>query len=136
MHIGDADTQTHQRVAFDKVQGFIVVNSRSTRKSLKQGENLRALTQISACEFADDQRMAGDLPMLQQIAEVSVFSTQVVYPDRRIYQDHIKSGLSGVAVSVGRRARFRRVAPAGGCFRARSAPAGRRAPEPSFPECR
>lgn len=136
MHIDDTDTQTHQRVAFDKVQGFIVVNSRSTRKSLEQRENLRALTQISAREFADDQRMTGNLPVLQQVVKVSVLSTQVVDPDRRIYQDHIKSGLSGVAVFVGRQARFRRVAPADGCFQVRSALAGRRAPGLFFPECR
>ncbi|MBC7944144.1 MAG: hypothetical protein H7X91_02505 [Burkholderiales bacterium] len=73
MHIDETDTQTHQRVAFDKAQGFVVVNARGAWKGLEQCENLRALTQIPTREFANNQRMTGNLPVLQQIVEVSVF---------------------------------------------------------------
>ena len=60
------------------------------RESGQQGKNLVTVSKVAARELPDDERMAEDVPLVQQTSKPTVDAAQVVDPDRRIHERHVR----------------------------------------------
>lgn len=60
------------------------------RESGQQGKNFVTVTKVAARELPDDERMTEDVPLVQQTSKATVGAAQVVNPDRRIHERHVR----------------------------------------------
>src|SRR5271169_2677625 len=57
-------------------------------EQVQQRKSLTAITQQYQGKFRDDEGMDRDLPLVQVLAQLFVFRTEVVDPNRRVRENH------------------------------------------------
>ena len=88
MHVDPAETSSVNASGANELQDFPVFRHLGLRQRGEQVEEVFAIGQGAAREFPDDERMTEHRATTQQRGEFVILVAQVVYPDRRVRQDH------------------------------------------------
>jgi len=75
-----ADAPAHQLVALDQLQHFRIAGHRRCRQALQQLQELLAIAQIAAGQFADHPGMDQRLTLLQEPGETGQATAQMLHP--------------------------------------------------------
>lgn len=98
MSIDVANAPSGQGVAFDEVQDLAVGCHPCQRQIGQVAQNDFALSKAAEGEFANNERMYQHLPCFEQGDESPVTGSQMVYPYRRIDEDHERARRRGGAL--------------------------------------
>jgi len=82
---------THQLMAIEKKQRFSVAGLNDRGQVLPKPHKLLSVFQVSTSQLANNHRMHTDLPLCQQSNEGIVAAAKIIYPNRRINQNHYSS---------------------------------------------
>ena len=88
MCVDVADAASHQFVPFDEVEHLIVRCHRQLRQSLEQMDHAHARFQVAAGTFPDYERVGRSLARLLDPDDQRIASAKVIYPNRRVQQNH------------------------------------------------
>lgn len=89
MDIDPSDPTAHQRVAIDKVQHLRVFGNRHLLQSTEEHQNLAAVLEIAARQFANDELVARYTARSQMVRKAPPASPQVIHPDGRVSKSHL-----------------------------------------------
>ncbi len=70
--VGPADAATGERMSFDEAHRLVVPGDRRHRQRAQLREKAGALAQVTASQFADDERVAQDLSPAEQPRKLGV----------------------------------------------------------------
>jgi|688.fasta_scaffold180289_2 hypothetical protein len=82
MHVDQPQPHAVTPVAVDEADDFDVGRLGGLRQGFKEPEDFRSPDERSACQFADDERMADDVAPLQKCGRTAIATMQVVDPHR------------------------------------------------------
>lgn len=88
MHINVSETMSGQPMIFDEPHHLFMLRLSGEGERLKQGEDFRPVLEMSAREFADDERVADRVAVRQQALKPGLSLPQMRHPDRAVDQDH------------------------------------------------
>jgi hypothetical protein len=98
VHVYISQAPPGQIAHLEEGDDLIVAGHRSPGKLSQQGDDLCSVLQVAARQLADDERMAEDLPGLQESDQPLVAVSQVIDPDRRVDQDGYRSRRLGIGL--------------------------------------
>ena len=102
MDIDISDAEFGQSLPLDEFEDLIVGRGTGLGQVSQGSKNDPPRMQITQREFADDKWMCQDLPGVEEGCELPIARAQMLYPDRRIGQDHERAGRRrGGAFSLG-----------------------------------
>jgi hypothetical protein len=90
MRIDVADASAVEPEVIYEAQDLIVTCDVGSGQILQIGENGFTLAQNSQSKLADNEGMGENHPAIQQFRQFRVAVPQMVYPDRRVDQDHLR----------------------------------------------
>jgi hypothetical protein len=90
MRVDITDTGPGQAVPVDKMYDFPVRSESRLRQSVKVVENYTARPKMTERKFANHEWVDQNPFCVKQLGENLIASPKVVYPDRRIGQDHFR----------------------------------------------
>lgn len=80
MNIDPADTSTKKTLSPDEAEQLVVFDHWSYWKRCQEGEHFGSIAEVSAREFANDERMDGDDPLLQLLPQARFALAQMLDP--------------------------------------------------------
>src|SRR3989339_2277034 len=89
MHIDIPEPFPHEAIVFNKLHYFFMLRPDCLGKPLQKGDNLRPVTEITARQFTDNERMAHHPAAMQQGLQSDASLPQMGYPNRSVNQDHV-----------------------------------------------
>jgi hypothetical protein len=89
MDVDVTESRAHQAVLLDELQDLLVFCLSGQGKKLQVREDFKPVFEIAAGQFADNERVAQHLPILQQPFQVRDAFPEMADPDRSVYQNHI-----------------------------------------------
>lgn len=88
MDIDESQPLAHEPVPLDEPQQFLVRNFVGGGQGLEESQDFRAVPQVPARQFADDEGMADGHCFGEQPGQGRVAQPQMVNPDRGVDEDH------------------------------------------------
>lgn len=85
MDIDVAQTLSHQMVSLDKLEDLIVSGLRCQREGLQERKDFSSILNSAAGKFADDERVADHLSVIQQPFKVGLPLSKMMHPYRGVY---------------------------------------------------
>jgi hypothetical protein len=92
MNVNVADPESEKRFAGDESHHFLIGSHYGLRQVLQGSQNQIAISQAAQCQFSRHKRVSQHLASIQESPQFAVALAQVVYPNRRIHQNHAGSG--------------------------------------------
>jgi hypothetical protein len=88
MGIDKPDADAEKRSAIDEVEDLVIRRDGGLGQLSQSAQHEITFAQITESELAGHKTMPEDFPVGEELAEHTIAGSQVVDPDRGIYQDH------------------------------------------------
>lgn len=88
MHIHISDAACHDLPSFDELHDLVMRCLEAAGQVVQQRQHLCAIAQVAASEFSQYMGVNQHFALLQQTRQLVDTGTEVVYPHRRINENH------------------------------------------------